>query len=101
MYTLAVLSLLVALQASLVGACSGASLDGQVPFEARPTKRIAIVGAGAAGIATLKAIMDLDEEVRRGWDVVAFEEREGVGGLWYAYLIPIIFNWMLKKSRLL
>lgn len=73
---LAVLLLLAAvLRASLVVALPGPTYSEQIAFDARPTKRIAIVGAGAAGIGTLKAIMDLDEEMRRGWDVVAFEER--------------------------
>lgn len=67
---------------SCVSAHGGPTPDAQVTFGAQSTKRIAIVGAGASGIATLKAIMDLDEEVRRGWDVVVFEERAGVGGLW-------------------
>ncbi|KAI0313786.1 FAD/NAD(P)-binding domain-containing protein [Amylostereum chailletii] len=45
-------------------------------------KRIAIVGAGAAGISHLKAIAELPEDIRRGWEVVAFEERHSVGGVW-------------------
>ncbi|KAI0031614.1 hypothetical protein K488DRAFT_38651, partial [Vararia minispora EC-137] len=47
------------------------------------TKRIAIVGAGTAGIVTLKTLLvDIPEDLRRGWEVVVFEQREGVGGIW-------------------
>lgn len=74
--------LLAALRICLAAAYPGSAHDEQVAFDTPPTKRIAIVGTGAAGIGTLKAIMDLDEELRRGWTVVAFEERVGVGGIW-------------------
>ncbi|TFY66911.1 hypothetical protein EVG20_g4167 [Dentipellis fragilis] len=47
------------------------------------TKRIAIVGAGTAGISTLKTLLvDLPEEARRDWEVVLFEQRRDVGGIW-------------------
>ncbi|KAI5120008.1 hypothetical protein M0805_008469 [Coniferiporia weirii] len=46
------------------------------------TKSIAIVGAGSAGLAMLKVLLDLPENVRRGWEIVLFEERMGVGGVW-------------------
>ncbi|KAK2460843.1 hypothetical protein APHAL10511_007313 [Amanita phalloides] len=41
-------------------------------------KSIAIVGAGSAGLAMLKTLLDLPER-----DIVLFEERENVGGIWY------------------
>lgn len=75
---------LLVLSAGFAVARQASEHDEQAAFGVKSTKRIAIVGAGAAGIATLKAIMDLDEEVRRGWSIVAFEERSGVGGVWYA-----------------
>ncbi|KAI0032085.1 FAD/NAD(P)-binding domain-containing protein [Vararia minispora EC-137] len=46
------------------------------------SKRIAIVGMGAGGISALKALLALPEEMREGWEIVAFEQREEVGGLW-------------------
>ncbi|KZV73409.1 FAD/NAD(P)-binding domain-containing protein [Peniophora sp. CONT] len=81
--------LIAALRICLAAAYPGFAYDEQVAFGARPTKRIAIVGTGAAGIGTLKAIMDLDEELRRGWTVVAFEERAGVGGIWRPDTNPV------------
>ncbi|KZV69872.1 FAD/NAD(P)-binding domain-containing protein [Peniophora sp. CONT] len=75
------LSLVLVLQ-SCVTVHARPTRDVQVTFDSPPTKRIAIVGAGAAGIATLKAIMNLDNGTRAGWEVVVFEERAGVGGLW-------------------
>ncbi|KZV73407.1 FAD/NAD(P)-binding domain-containing protein [Peniophora sp. CONT] len=84
-----ILLLAAVLRASLVVALPGPTYGEQIAFDARPTKRIAIVGAGAAGIGTLKAIMDLHEEMRRGWSVVAFEERAGVGGVWRPDTKPV------------
>ena len=47
------------------------------------TKSIAIVGGGTAGITTLKTLVaDVPEELRAGWNVVLFEQRHGVGGIW-------------------
>jgi len=45
-------------------------------------KRIAIIGAGPAGLAALKAVLDSEEWKEGHWDVVAFEVREDVGGVW-------------------
>ncbi|KAI0309065.1 hypothetical protein OF83DRAFT_1089328, partial [Amylostereum chailletii] len=62
---------------------SGFGFGPQTPLEfGQKHKRIAIVGTGAAGISQLKAIAELPADVRRGWEVVAFEERHGVGGVW-------------------
>ena len=47
-----------------------------------PSKSIAIVGAGSAGIAVLKTIQELPEDVRANWRVVLFEQRRDVGGVW-------------------
>ena len=47
-----------------------------------PSKSIAIVGAGSAGIAVLKTILELPEEVRANWKVVLYEQRRDVGGVW-------------------
>lgn len=58
--------------------------NAQVPFHgyATPSKRVAVVGLGAGGITALKALAELPEWMRAGWEIVAFEQREAVGGLW-------------------
>lgn len=43
-------------------------------------KSIAIVGAGSAGLAMLKTLLDMPE--RNSWNIVLFEERENIGGIW-------------------
>ncbi|EGN95029.1 hypothetical protein SERLA73DRAFT_77045 [Serpula lacrymans var. lacrymans S7.3] len=47
-----------------------------------PTKSVAIVGAGSAGLAILKSLLDLPEDTRKGWDIVLYEQRRDVGGIW-------------------
>lgn len=48
-----------------------------------PHKRIAIIGGGTAGVTTLKTLLtDIPLEKRGGWEVVLFEQRAGVGGVW-------------------
>ncbi|EGN95026.1 hypothetical protein SERLA73DRAFT_61451 [Serpula lacrymans var. lacrymans S7.3] len=51
-------------------------------------KSIAIVGAGSAGLAMLKSLLDLPEHTRKGWDIVLYEQRRDVGGLWLPDHIP-------------
>lgn len=46
------------------------------------TKSIAIVGAGSGGLAILKTLLDLPQDVRAGWDIVLFEQKREVGGVW-------------------
>lgn len=59
-----------------------------LPFFQKPapqdsdTKTIAIVGAGTAGLAILKSLLDLPEETRHGWNIVVFERRHDIGGVW-------------------
>ncbi|KAI0373813.1 FAD/NAD-P-binding domain-containing protein [Pilatotrama ljubarskyi] len=50
--------------------------------DAGTSKSIAIVGAGSGGLAILKTILDLPLDVRVGWDVVLYDQRRDVGGLW-------------------
>ena len=46
-------------------------------------KRIAIVGAGTGGIVMLKTLLDdLPKDVTRNWEIVLFEQRDDVGGIW-------------------
>jgi len=47
-----------------------------------PTKRIGIVGLGAGGISYIRALGVLPKHMRENWDIVAFDERHSVGGLW-------------------
>ena len=41
-----------------------------------PSCRVAVIGAGAAGLATTKALLDV------GLDVVTYEKGDRPGGLW-------------------
>lgn len=52
------------------------------------TKSIAIVGAGSGGLAVLKTLLDLPEEVRSSWEIVLYEQRRDVGGLWLEDPLP-------------
>lgn len=45
-------------------------------------KSVAIVGAGSAGLAMLKTILDLPEATNQHWDIVLYEQRRNVGGVW-------------------
>ncbi|KAJ3561835.1 hypothetical protein NP233_g9948 [Leucocoprinus birnbaumii] len=45
-------------------------------------KTICIVGAGPAGLAALKTVLDSDQFKSGDWVPVAFEAREEVGGIW-------------------
>jgi cation diffusion facilitator CzcD-associated flavoprotein CzcO len=48
-----------------------------------PDKRIAIVGGGTGGIVMLKTLIhDLPNDVTRTWEIVLFEQRDDVGGIW-------------------
>ena len=48
-----------------------------------PHKRIAIVGAGTGGIVMLKTLVnDLPKDITRTWEIVLFEQRDNVGGIW-------------------
>jgi len=40
------------------------------------------VGAGTAGLAALKSILDLPKDVRNGWDIIIYEQRANIGGVW-------------------
>ncbi|KIK20788.1 hypothetical protein PISMIDRAFT_681968 [Pisolithus microcarpus 441] len=51
-------------------------------LEQDTVKSIAIVGAGSAGLAMLKSLLDLPPEIRANWDIVLYEQRRDVGGIW-------------------
>ena len=44
--------------------------------------RICVVGAGAAGLATLKIMKDSDEFKSGAWTIDVYEQRDDVGGTW-------------------
>lgn len=48
-----------------------------------PSKSIAIVGAGSAGVAMLYTLLEFPLEVRKDWEIVLFEQARDVGGVWY------------------
>ncbi|KAI0747097.1 hypothetical protein C8Q80DRAFT_1271896 [Daedaleopsis nitida] len=78
----------IALQVVLIAGAALASGQLQESFQVpstshcQPTKSIAIVGGGSGGLAILKTIFDLPEELRNCWEVVLFEQRRNVGGVW-------------------
>ena len=48
-----------------------------------PDKRIAIVGAGTGGLVMLKTLVgDLPKDITRTWEIVLFDQRDNVGGIW-------------------
>lgn len=72
---------------SLLPLSFGSPVDDQATLELPVSRKsIAIVGAGSAGLAALKTLLDLPHEVRQGWDLTLFEQRWSVGGIWYVLL---------------
>lgn len=50
----------------------------------KSAKQICIIGAGAAGLAALKSVTEISRQYKQEpWQVVAFEARDGLGGVWY------------------
>ncbi|KIJ65095.1 hypothetical protein HYDPIDRAFT_27819 [Hydnomerulius pinastri MD-312] len=45
-------------------------------------KSVAIVGAGSAGLAMLKTLVDFPGDVYADWEIVLYEQRKDVGGVW-------------------
>lgn len=52
-----------------------------------PSKRIVIIGAGAAGLVAIKTLRSTPElEFARGeWEILCFERRHALGGIWEAH----------------
>ena len=44
--------------------------------------RIGVIGCGAAGLSALKVLLEQPEVQTGKWDVVAFEARDDIGGVW-------------------
>jgi cation diffusion facilitator CzcD-associated flavoprotein CzcO len=59
----------------------------------KPVKRIAIIGAGATGLVQLKNLLDVFSRpgVGHDLDVVVFEIKSEVGGVWYVPCPSIMF----------
>lgn len=45
--------------------------------------RICIIGGGAAGLAILKIFQEMSEFQAGLWEMVAFEARNELGGVWW------------------
>ena len=75
-----------------------AQLNAQTPLQFQSLsapgkhKRIAIVGTGAAGITQLKVITEMPAEMRQGWEIAVFEERGGVGGIWFVAFLCVSYT---------
>ena len=46
-----------------------------------------VIGAGANGLATLKVLAEMHQVQSGQWSLVAFEERDNVGGIWYCDIV--------------
>ena len=55
------------------------------PIPAERVKRVAIIGAGSGGLATLKTFMhDIPKPDGQRWEIELLEQRSGLGGIWSA-----------------
>ena len=50
--------------------------------QASPSKSIAIIGGGSAGLGVLQVLLDIQGKKNLNWEVVLYEQRRGVGGVW-------------------
>ena len=53
-------------------------------------KAICIVGAGAAGLAVLKTVLDSPQYKAGYWKPTAFESRDAIGGVWYILRLIVV-----------
>lgn len=49
---------------------------------AATVSKIGIIGAGPAGLAALKTVLDSPQYKAGQWIPIAFEAREDIGGVW-------------------
>ena len=64
-------------------------------------RQICIIGAGAAGLAALKSITETWQFKEKLWQVVAFETRDDIGGVWYEVaILSIIIVMEFQSHRL-
>lgn len=60
----------------------GLTFDHEISSEPQVSKTIAVIGAGSAGIAALKALMDLPSSIAQNWNITLYEQRGDVAGVW-------------------
>jgi len=68
--------------------------------------RICIIGGGAGGLGALKIFKDMPEYRTGKWEIVVFEARNNLGGVWYGHVLPtipvkIISNYIERTGFLL
>jgi hypothetical protein len=51
-------------------------------IESTPSKSILIVGGGLGGLGSLKTFLDVPARIRHDWDIVLYEKRDDIGGVW-------------------
>jgi cation diffusion facilitator CzcD-associated flavoprotein CzcO len=56
--------------------------DQQVRRPSNAAKRICVIGSGSSGLVAVKVIKETTQYKSGEWDVVAFEARSDVGGIW-------------------
>jgi len=55
----------------------------EIPATAEQVKRVAIIGAGTAGLAALKTFVhDIPKPDGQQWEIELFEQRNDLGGTW-------------------
>lgn len=67
---------------------------------AHVNKSVAIVGAGSAGLAMLRALVDLQDELDSNFDIVLYEQRQDVGGIWCDHFLLVAATSQHRLHRL-
>ena len=62
------------------------------------TKDICIIGAGPSGLGSLKILLDHPLFKTGQWNVVVYEGRESLGGIWYVYSSFSQYTWKIEHS---
>jgi heterodisulfide reductase subunit A-like polyferredoxin len=66
----------------LLGSDAPADLQNGLLESTPATKSILIIGGGNAGLGSLKTFLDVPARIRRDWDIVLYEKRDEIGGIW-------------------
>jgi cation diffusion facilitator CzcD-associated flavoprotein CzcO len=55
-----------------------------LPPSPHPTssKTIAVIGGGTGGLGALQVLLDVKRKNNLNWEVVLYEQRQEVGGVW-------------------
>jgi hypothetical protein len=51
-------------------------------YEPSPEKSILVIGGGSAGLGALKVLLDIPSHARSKWEIVLYEQRHDIGGIW-------------------